>query len=130
MGSPYKPTEGTAPFSTVQLDSAARLPAVDGSQLTNLPVSGNPIIAAAVVDAAQDFTNGKNIAGIAKNGVGDYTIALTANTSGKYVPQVSPGDDCGQIHVSKTDATHFHVTGSSAPPGGDFSFTFTLISAD
>jgi len=33
---------GTGPGSVVQLDGAGLLPAVDGSQLTNLPGGGDP----------------------------------------------------------------------------------------
>ena len=40
LGSAAVLTAGTSASNAVQLDGSARLPAVDGSQLTNLPATG------------------------------------------------------------------------------------------
>lgn len=54
LGSAALLTAGTAANNAVQLDSSGRLPAVDGSQLTNLPATG---LAAASTDQAQSGTS-------------------------------------------------------------------------
>ncbi len=52
---------GTGANNVVQLDGTAKLPAVDGSQLTNLPASGGPsIFDATVAPSGADYTTVKN----------------------------------------------------------------------
>jgi hypothetical protein len=48
LGTAATQTVGTSANNVVQLDGSARLPAVDGSQLTNLPASGDGGIAMAI----------------------------------------------------------------------------------
>lgn len=48
LGSAAVLTAGTSANNVVQLDGSSRLPAVDGSQLTNLPVAGDGGIAMAI----------------------------------------------------------------------------------
>ncbi len=48
VGTAATQTVGTSANNVVQLDGSSRLPAVDGSQLTNLPASGDGGIAMAI----------------------------------------------------------------------------------
>jgi hypothetical protein len=49
LGTAATLSTGTSANSIVQLDGSARLPAVDASQLTNLPSSGMPAIVAVML---------------------------------------------------------------------------------
>lgn len=58
LGSAAVLTAGTSASNAVQLDGSARLPAVDGSQLTNLPATGATAgFAVAMAIALQHLTN-------------------------------------------------------------------------
>ena len=48
LGTAATQDTGTSASNVVQLDGSARLPAVDGSQLTNLPAAGDGGIAMAI----------------------------------------------------------------------------------
>ncbi len=73
-------TPGTAPTNVVQLDSSARLPAVDASQLVNVPAgsftqTGSGAIARAVSSKLQDVIHVRDF-GAVGNGTTDDTTAI------------------------------------------------------
>jgi hypothetical protein len=73
---------GTTANLVVQLDASARLPAVDGSLLTNLtipdPEYPRTVLAAKFL-ADGTLVKGYNVASIVKNSMGDFTINHTSN---------------------------------------------------
>lgn len=88
LGSVATLTAGTAANNAVQLTAAAKLPAVDGSLLTNLPTPTSPIKAWARFNGATAGTNaptaGSGISTITRNAAGNYTVAFSpalANTN-------------------------------------------------
>ena len=70
---------GTSANKVVQLDGNAKLPAVDGSQLTNITASGS--IAASTVDAKGDLLAATADNTIARVAVGTNGYVLSANSS-------------------------------------------------
>ena len=69
-------TVGAAPNAIVALDGAARLPAVDGSLLVNGAFKAYALFrwTAGAVVVERAF----NVAGIVRNGTGDYTVSFAA----------------------------------------------------
>ncbi len=111
LGSAALLTAGTSANNAVQLDGTAKLPAVDGSALTNLPASGLSAASQAQMEAATDNTvavtpgrqqyhpgtckawahfNGTgtaalvvshNVTSLTDNGTGDQTLNFTTSFS-------------------------------------------------
>lgn len=104
-------TIGTSANEIVQLDSSAKLPAVDGSQLTNLPGgSGYDPTAVAITGGTIDGTE-----------IGATTPALIIGTD-IYV--------IGALHLNHTLGSFVIGTGTFAalgnvPPGGTLTYTFS-----
>ena len=81
LGTAATLTAGTSANNAVQLDSNAKLPAVDGSQLTNLPASGGSVDKTAkyAITAGQPvglYSDGK--VGLAKNWVDTANLSHTS----------------------------------------------------
>jgi hypothetical protein len=70
---------GTSAGNVVVLDGSARLPAVDGSQLTNLPGGGGSVTISGTPSAGQatEWASGTAIAGVAVTGSGSYVKATS-----------------------------------------------------
>jgi hypothetical protein len=81
---------GTSPNQIVQLDGSGRLPAVDGSQLTNLPTSGGDIT---------DVVAGTGLTGGATTG--SATLNVNVGTAANQIPQL---DGAGKLNVSTIPA--------------------------
>jgi len=82
LGSVATLTAGTSANNAVQLDGSARLPAVDGSQLTNLPASGGSVDKTAKYsitagDPVGLYSDGK--VGLAKNWTDTANLSATSN---------------------------------------------------
>jgi len=87
---------GTTAGNVVQLDGSARLPAVDGSQLTNLPSSGGGFTYSAIIaDPANAQANYHYSCG-----AGDQTFTVTLPTSG-----VSAGEEIRIKNMGTGDIT-------------------------
>lgn len=61
LGSAATLSAGTGPNQIVQLDGSSKLPAVDGSQLTNLPSAGTAVKIAIVQDQKPTSTDGQTL---------------------------------------------------------------------
>ena len=88
LGSVATLTAGTSANNAVQLDGSARLPAVDGSQLTNLPASGGSVDKTAkyAITAGQPvglYSDGK--VGLAKNWTDTANLTATSNPSSEVI---------------------------------------------
>ena len=98
---------GTTASKIVQLDGNAKLPAVDGSQLTNITASGS--VASTTIDAKGDLLVGTADNTVGKLTAGSNTHVLTADSgeaSGlkwAAAPGVSDGDK-GDITVANSGA--------------------------
>ena len=84
LGTAATLTAGTSANNAVQLDSNAKLPAVDGSQLTNLPASGGSVDKTAkyAITAGQPvglYSDGK--VGLAKNWVDTANLSHTSGAT-------------------------------------------------
>jgi hypothetical protein len=96
----------------VQLDGTAKLPAIDGSQLTNLPTPATPTLAA-VTTAGNTTTNAITVGG------------LTVDTNTLFVDATNNKVGVGTLVPFDT----LNVSGSSAPGISITSTTFTQSSA-
>lgn len=84
LGTAATLTAGTSANNAIQLDSNAKLPAVDGSQLTNLPASGGSVDKTAkyAITAGQPvglYSDGK--VGLAKNWVDTVNLSHTSGAT-------------------------------------------------
>jgi len=70
---------GTSATNIVQLDASAKLPAIDGSQLTNLPVPGGALKADGTVTLSGDWNAGNYV--ITAKG---FVASKVSGTPGKY----------------------------------------------
>jgi hypothetical protein len=76
---------GTAANNVVQLDSSAKLPAVDGSQLTNLPsASGGKLIIEDSGYGLDNVSSGRGTAGIKSVSLEYSTTGTTFGATGNY----------------------------------------------
>ena len=101
-------TVGTAANNLVKLDGSAKLPAVDGSQLTNLPGASGVLLADGTVTGAtsqqQTFTNGTIITrGITGTSILDNAFGVS------YLPfiyQIDAASDYGMTYVAAGDSAY------------------------
>lgn len=71
---------GTTANKILQLDGSAKIPAVDGSQLTNMPVPTNPIKAWVVFNMSTGtIASSNNVSSVTINGTGIATINFTSS---------------------------------------------------
>lgn len=140
-----RPTFGIAAGNAVQLDGSARLPAVDGSQLTNLPATGRPIGATIWVNQSSPLANtlvedgasyssttyAALFAALVKYSVATMTIAApgvaTWNAHGRKANDPIKFTTTGALPTGLTAGTTYYVVGASittntfqvsATPGG------------
>jgi hypothetical protein len=102
----------TNPGQIVQLDGSAKLPAVDGSQLTNLPGGGRVV---------SDITTGAvfgSITAFADNGSGGTTVSTTGP---------SP---TGTATISGTTNYNNTFTVSNVVPGVSFDINTAFVADD
>ena len=64
-GATWTVETGTTPNSIIRLDNTAKLPAVDGSQLTNLPTGGNSLTAEEIRDSLTTLTGDNRLDAVA-----------------------------------------------------------------
>ena len=79
LGTAATQNTGTSANNVVQLDGSSRLPAVDGSQLTNLPASSQ--ISSWVNfngTGTPSIRDDENVSSITDNGTGNFTISFTS----------------------------------------------------
>ena len=92
---------GTAASNVVQLDGSARLPAVDGSQLTNLPAAPVDSVAGKTGAVTLDLNDNTDVSYTAGAGIDNYVLTYdhaasawgaepTASGPGPYVAAFSP----------------------------------------
>lgn len=115
---PQWESAGNSANNLVRLDGDAKLPAVDGSALTNLPAQGVGQIKAWVnfdgTAGTPSIRAGANVSSITDNGSGKYTVNFTDNlvdadyACGSSVTRV---DSSGQPHVATCGAGANAVTG-------------------
>jgi hypothetical protein len=94
LGTAATLTAGTSANNVVQLDGSARLPAVDGSQLTN--VGAGTLRAWVNFDGTgtASIRASGNVSSITDNGVGDYTVNFsTALADANYAPVLGLRND-------------------------------------
>jgi hypothetical protein len=112
---------GTSANNVVQLDGSARLPAVDGSQLTNLPSSGGWTYSAITADPSTAQT------GYHYSCSGTFSVTLpaaAAGNSGKEIRVKNMGT--GTITIARTSG---NIEGTAADYTLDVQFSaVTLIS--
>lgn len=93
LGSAATLTAGTSANNLVQLNGSAQLPAVDASQLTNLPI-GFTLVAAAQMDensGSPTLSGDTGFSGVTRNGTGDYTFSFSsAEADTNYIVHVTP----------------------------------------
>ena len=77
LGSASTLTAGTSANNVVQLDGSAKLPAVDASQLTNLPVTGNSLTL--TLESGENVTAGDAI-GVNSSGKAIKALSATSST--------------------------------------------------
>jgi trimeric autotransporter adhesin len=124
-------TVGTAANDLVQLDSSARLPAVDGSQLTNLP-GGGVTLTGEVTTSGSVATITKSItptwtglhtfnAGLTSNGL------ITANGTGTFPQGLKSTVSLSGSSIPAGNAVWLvDITGDTANVGNAFSIGFNV----
>lgn len=102
----------------VQLDSSAKLPAVDGSQLTNLPangwnsITGKPTFATVATSGSyNDLTNkpasgGKIIQRVFTTFSGAYSTTATIPYDNS-IPQNTEGTELGTLSITPTSTSNY-----------------------
>lgn len=92
-------TLGTAAGDVVQLDGAAKLPAVDGSQLTNLPAASAALpdnyITGFAASATQGATSYTVTAGVCRDSTNSHDIRLTTSKSKVFATTWAAGTGNG-----------------------------------
>lgn len=137
-------TVGVAANNLVQLDGAAKLPAVDGSQLTNLPLQAIPVVVGTrqtVLSGAVDNSNlpnwlaaGTGLAVDLKattvavrlayaSGLVDTQLDLTADAANQF--GTLPANSTLYLFADRLTGTTFTGSSSRCPPqyGGSFDST-------
>ena len=108
---------GTGASQIVQLDGSSRLPAVDGSQLTNLPSSGGGFTYSAIVTGDSPVS-------------GAVSTHYSANTSGGAItinlPALAGGNAGKEIRVKLKTAGNTLTLDGNASETIDGSTTYTL----
>jgi hypothetical protein len=108
---------GTGASQIVQLDGSSRLPAVDGSQLTNLPSSGGGFTYSAIVTGDSPVS-------------GAVSTHYSANTSGGAItinlPALAGGNAGKEIRVKLKTAGNTLTIDGNASETIDGSTTYTL----
>lgn len=120
LGSAATKDVGTSANQVVQLNASAKLPAVDGSLLTNLPVQTgtNPVKAWVRFNfATATIIGSSNVSSITKNSTGDMTINFTTPiASANYA--VSGATDTSsntllQVVLATTNSLEVRAKGSN-----------------
>jgi len=124
LGSAATKNVGTSANQVVQLDGAGKLPAVDGSQLTNLPASGGTLIsvveyAGASVAIPASATKGiVRLSGGCGGGCGQAVSISSSGASGAYLEKLLTGLTPGNTFtLSRGSAGAAGTTGAGGSGG-------------
>jgi hypothetical protein len=108
---------GTGASNVVQLDGSARLPAVDGSQLTNLPSGGTSYTYSAITSASSPVT---------AQAWYHYSVDANGGAVTINLPALSSFTDGDEIRIKLRDATNAVTIDANSTEEIDGSQTFTL----
>jgi len=106
---------GTSANNVVQLDGTARLPAVDGSQLTNLPTAGYPSLTSASPTSAYTISTST---GFMEIYLLNPTVAITVN-----IPAPGTVSSGYRYNIKNTSANSITIT----PASGNIDGASTLV---
>ncbi len=106
---------GTAAGNVVQLDGTAKLPAVDGSQLTNLPTAGYPALTAASPSSTYTISTST---GFMEIYLLNPSVAITVN-----IPAPGTVSSGYRYNIKNTSANSITIT----PASGNIDGASTLV---
>lgn len=117
-------TVGAAANNLVQLDSSAKLPAVDGSLLTNLPSAGGGLVAANNLSDLVSVPTARTNLGLGS------AATLTAGTGASNVVQLDGSSQLPAVNASQLIGLTNSQVGSILYPADSWTYQWTTATGD